>query len=198
MKWLRYLRLISLVTQVGITSQRNIWANTDPGYTGGGIRCLGGVSIPCRPIKPEHNSLHDVIFDKKIRTYYVSSSDISLSNSIMFSDHRFNLSVYNANALYSKQSLLICSWTIFFCFILLIFFFHNVMYYTNRKDENIVWSRPYCFKNFVVFHTFLPFYSYYIGSLFINCSRELQFQFAFRCDWFIFARVTPLKLGSTL
>jgi hypothetical protein len=30
MKWLRYQRVISLETQVGITSQRNKWANTDP------------------------------------------------------------------------------------------------------------------------------------------------------------------------
>jgi hypothetical protein len=52
MKWLRYQRVISLETQVGITSQRNKWANTDPGYTGGGIRCLGGVSIPCSPAEP--------------------------------------------------------------------------------------------------------------------------------------------------
>jgi hypothetical protein len=35
---------ISLETQVGITSQRNKWANRTLGYTGGGIRCLGGVS----------------------------------------------------------------------------------------------------------------------------------------------------------
>jgi hypothetical protein len=25
------------------------------------------------------------------------------------------------------------------------------------------------------------------------CSKELQFQFAFWCDWLIFARVTPLE-----
>jgi predicted phosphodiesterase len=30
MKWLRYQRVVSLETQVGITSQRNKWANTDP------------------------------------------------------------------------------------------------------------------------------------------------------------------------
>jgi hypothetical protein len=30
MKWSRYQRVISLETQVGITSQRNKWANTDP------------------------------------------------------------------------------------------------------------------------------------------------------------------------
>jgi hypothetical protein len=30
MKWLRYQRVISLETQVGITSQMNKWANTDP------------------------------------------------------------------------------------------------------------------------------------------------------------------------
>jgi hypothetical protein len=30
MKWLIYQRVISLETQVGITSQRNKWANTDP------------------------------------------------------------------------------------------------------------------------------------------------------------------------
>jgi hypothetical protein len=52
MKWLRYQRVISLEPQVGITSQRNKWANTDPGYTGGGIKSLGGVSIPCQPVTP--------------------------------------------------------------------------------------------------------------------------------------------------
>jgi hypothetical protein len=46
MKWPRYRRVISLEIQVVITSQINKWANTDPGNTGGGIRCLGGVSIP--------------------------------------------------------------------------------------------------------------------------------------------------------
>jgi hypothetical protein len=30
MKWLRYQRVISLETQVGVTSQINKWANTDP------------------------------------------------------------------------------------------------------------------------------------------------------------------------
>jgi hypothetical protein len=30
MKWLRYQRVISLETQVGITSQINKWANMDP------------------------------------------------------------------------------------------------------------------------------------------------------------------------
>jgi hypothetical protein len=30
MKWLRYQRVTSLETEVGITSQRNKWANTDP------------------------------------------------------------------------------------------------------------------------------------------------------------------------
>jgi hypothetical protein len=29
-KWLRYQRVISLETRVGITNQRNKWANTDP------------------------------------------------------------------------------------------------------------------------------------------------------------------------
>jgi hypothetical protein len=29
-EWLRYQQVISLETQVGITSQRNKWANTDP------------------------------------------------------------------------------------------------------------------------------------------------------------------------
>jgi hypothetical protein len=29
MKWLRYQRVMSLETHVGITSQRNKWANTD-------------------------------------------------------------------------------------------------------------------------------------------------------------------------
>jgi hypothetical protein len=26
------------------------------------------------------------------------------------------------------------------------------------------------------------------------CSKELQFQFAFQCDWYIFARIMPLEL----
>jgi hypothetical protein len=30
MKWLRYLKVISLETEVGITSRRNKWANMDP------------------------------------------------------------------------------------------------------------------------------------------------------------------------
>ena len=30
MKWLRYQRVISLKIQVGITNQRNKWANMDP------------------------------------------------------------------------------------------------------------------------------------------------------------------------
>jgi hypothetical protein len=52
MKWLRYQRVISLKIQVGNTNQRNKWSNTDPGYTGGGIRCLGTISIPCWSITP--------------------------------------------------------------------------------------------------------------------------------------------------
>jgi hypothetical protein len=48
----RYQRVISLKTQIGITNQRNKWANTDTRYIGGGIRCLGGVSIPCWSITP--------------------------------------------------------------------------------------------------------------------------------------------------
>jgi hypothetical protein len=32
MKWLRYQRVISIETQVGVTSQINKWANTDPGH----------------------------------------------------------------------------------------------------------------------------------------------------------------------
>jgi hypothetical protein len=51
-KWLRYQRVTSLKTQLGVTSQINKWANTDPGPAGGGIRCLWGVSIPCQPITP--------------------------------------------------------------------------------------------------------------------------------------------------
>jgi hypothetical protein len=42
--------LLYEMLQVGITSQRNRWANTDPGHIGGGIKSLGGVSIPCRPV----------------------------------------------------------------------------------------------------------------------------------------------------
>jgi hypothetical protein len=53
MIWLRYRRvIISLEIQVGITSQIEKWAYTDPGNTGGGIRCLVGVSIPCWPVAP--------------------------------------------------------------------------------------------------------------------------------------------------
>jgi hypothetical protein len=48
-RWLRYQRVVSLETQVGVTSQINKRANTDPWV---GISCLGGVSIPCRPVKP--------------------------------------------------------------------------------------------------------------------------------------------------
>jgi hypothetical protein len=51
-KWLRYQRVISLKIQVGNINQRNKWANMDPGYTGGGIRCPGGVSTTCRSITP--------------------------------------------------------------------------------------------------------------------------------------------------
>jgi hypothetical protein len=46
LKWTRCRRVICLEIQVGITNQRNKWADTDPGNTGGGIRCLEGVSIP--------------------------------------------------------------------------------------------------------------------------------------------------------
>jgi hypothetical protein len=59
MKCQRYQRVIDLDTQVGITSQRNKWANTDPGYTGGGIRCPGGVTTPCRPVTTAV-MIHDV------------------------------------------------------------------------------------------------------------------------------------------
>jgi hypothetical protein len=54
MKWLRYQRVISLKIQVGKLIQiREINGLTrTPGYTGGGIRCLGGVSIPCWSITP--------------------------------------------------------------------------------------------------------------------------------------------------
>jgi hypothetical protein len=52
-KWLRYQGVISLETQVGITSQRNERANTNSIiYIVGAIRCLGGVSIPYRPVTP--------------------------------------------------------------------------------------------------------------------------------------------------
>ena len=47
MKWRRYRRVISLEIQVGITSQITKWLTRTPGNTGGGIRCQGGVSIPC-------------------------------------------------------------------------------------------------------------------------------------------------------
>jgi hypothetical protein len=53
MKGLRYQRVINDEKQVGVTSQRNKWANMDPPrYTGGGIRCLGGESILSRPFAP--------------------------------------------------------------------------------------------------------------------------------------------------
>jgi hypothetical protein len=41
--------VISLESQVAITSHRNKWANTDPVYTDSGIWWLGGVSILCQP-----------------------------------------------------------------------------------------------------------------------------------------------------
>jgi hypothetical protein len=44
--------VISLKIQVGNTNQRSKWATRTPGYTGDGIRCLGGVSIPCWSITP--------------------------------------------------------------------------------------------------------------------------------------------------
>jgi hypothetical protein len=52
MIWLRYQIVISLETQVGITSQRNNGITRTLGDTGGGIRCLRWVSIPCRPVTP--------------------------------------------------------------------------------------------------------------------------------------------------
>jgi hypothetical protein len=39
--------VISLETQVEITSQRNDWTS---GHTGGGIRCVGGIHTPCLPV----------------------------------------------------------------------------------------------------------------------------------------------------
>jgi hypothetical protein len=46
------ITVISLETQVGIRIQRNKWANMDPRHTRVGIRCLGRVSFPCRPVTP--------------------------------------------------------------------------------------------------------------------------------------------------
>jgi hypothetical protein len=45
-KWLRST-VISLETEVGTTRQKYKKANMVPGYIGGGIRGLGGVSILC-------------------------------------------------------------------------------------------------------------------------------------------------------
>jgi hypothetical protein len=49
----------SMCGMIGITFQRNKRANTEPGYTGGGIRCLRGVSILCRPVTPIRVQFHD-------------------------------------------------------------------------------------------------------------------------------------------
>jgi hypothetical protein len=46
--WPRYRRVISLEIQVGITSQINKWANTDPRKH----QRWDQVSIPCRPVAP--------------------------------------------------------------------------------------------------------------------------------------------------
>jgi hypothetical protein len=48
-----YQRVISLEIHVGITSQiKTDGLTRTPGHTGGGIRCLGWVSIPCQPVTP--------------------------------------------------------------------------------------------------------------------------------------------------
>jgi hypothetical protein len=52
LQWPRYQRLISLDTHLGITSQMNKWTNMDPRTYRGGIRCLRGISISCRPVTP--------------------------------------------------------------------------------------------------------------------------------------------------
>jgi hypothetical protein len=44
MKWLIYQRVISLETEVQVREKNGL--TRTPGHTGGGIRCLGGVSIP--------------------------------------------------------------------------------------------------------------------------------------------------------
>jgi hypothetical protein len=48
----------------------------------------------------------------------------------------------------------------------------------------------------LVFRTFFALFAAIELKLgVLLCSQELLFQFAFRCDWFIFARVMPLDLS---
>jgi hypothetical protein len=57
-KWPRYREVISLEIQVRITSQINNGLTRTPGNAGGGIRCLEGVGIPCRPVAPAVSHFH--------------------------------------------------------------------------------------------------------------------------------------------
>jgi hypothetical protein len=71
-----------------------------------------------------------------------------------------------------------------------------------RCRYSIIVFRPdgtYCVVRPESFHSFPDFFlaifsviAWKLGLLF--CSEELQFQFVFRCDWYIFARVTPFRL----
>jgi hypothetical protein len=49
-KRLIYQRVISLQAQVGVASQKNKALTQTIGHARGEIRCLGGVSIPCRQV----------------------------------------------------------------------------------------------------------------------------------------------------
>jgi hypothetical protein len=53
--------------------------------------------------------------------------------------------------------------------------------------------RPWSFQFSGLFFALFAAIGLKLGVLL--CSQELLFQFAFRCDWFIFARVMPLELS---
>jgi hypothetical protein len=53
LEWLRYQTVISLETEVGITSQRNKKQKWTPGHTEGRVRCLGGVKMK-QPLSTGH------------------------------------------------------------------------------------------------------------------------------------------------
>jgi hypothetical protein len=57
-----------------------------------------------------------------------------------------------------------------------------------------LFSRPGSFT--VLWTFFCHLCIYRIKTCLLLCSQELLFQFTFRCDWFFFARVAPVKLSS--
>jgi hypothetical protein len=67
MTWLRYQRVISLETQVGITSRRNKWVNTDPRIY------VGGVSIPISTCHT-HREPSSIIMNAELSAVEVSVS----------------------------------------------------------------------------------------------------------------------------